>query len=66
MVAILNIQIPQIMSGVINVVAKYRETKDSEKFLEEMLNPSIRLVSLYLAQVSYENVENFSTIILII
>lgn len=52
MVAILNIEIPQIMSGVVNVVAKFGYTKDSERFLKEMKEPAFKLVSMYLAQVS--------------
>ncbi|CAH1163876.1 unnamed protein product [Phaedon cochleariae] len=49
-VAILNIQIPQIMAGVINVLAKFNENKDSGLFLSEMKTPVIKLVSMYVAQ----------------
>ncbi|CAH0550882.1 unnamed protein product [Brassicogethes aeneus] len=49
-VAILNIQIPQIMGGVINVIARFSETKDSQMFISEMKLPAIKIVSMYVAQ----------------
>lgn len=49
-VAILNIQIPQIMGGVINVVAKFTDNNDSGRFLQEMRVPAIKLVTMYIAQ----------------
>ncbi|KRT82824.1 ABC transporter ATP-binding protein, partial [Oryctes borbonicus] len=52
-VAILNIQVPQIMGGAINVIAKFSETKDGEMFMEEMKVPAIKLVGMYLAQSAF-------------
>ncbi|XP_023016655.2 mitochondrial potassium channel ATP-binding subunit isoform X1 [Leptinotarsa decemlineata] len=49
-VAIMNIQIPQIMGGVINVLAKFSESKDTDLFMSEMKSPAIRLISMYVAQ----------------
>ncbi|XP_018566195.1 ATP-binding cassette sub-family B member 8, mitochondrial [Anoplophora glabripennis] len=49
-VALLNIAIPQVMGGVINVLAKFNESKDSQMFISEMKLPAIKLVSMYLAQ----------------
>lgn len=46
-VALLNIQIPQVMGEVINVVAKFHE---STKFLEEIKIPALRLSAMYVAQ----------------
>ncbi|GLV43523.1 uncharacterized protein CBL_04065 [Carabus blaptoides fortunei] len=46
-VALLNIQIPQVMGEVINVVAKFHE---STKFLEEIKLPALRLSAMYVAQ----------------
>lgn len=48
MVALLNIQIPQIMGGVINVIAKFHE---SERFMEEIKYPALKLSAMYIAQV---------------
>lgn len=53
LVALLNIEIPQLMSGVINVVAKFGTTKDSELFLNEMKSPAIKLILMYLAQSAF-------------
>lgn len=39
------------MGGVINVLAKFNESKDSQMFISEMKLPAIKLVSMYLAQV---------------
>lgn len=47
-VAILNIQIPQVMGGVINVIAEFQ---DADKFLESVKEPAIRLTAMYVAQV---------------
>lgn len=52
-VAILNIQIPQVMGGVINVVAKYAERKVTDDFIKEMKAPAIKLVAMYVAQVIF-------------
>lgn len=52
MVALLNIEIPQIMGGAINVIARFSDTKDSKLFIEEMKGPALKLISMYLAQVS--------------
>ncbi|KAK9728533.1 ABC transporter [Popillia japonica] len=49
-VAILNIQIPQIMGSAVNVIAKFSETKDGELFMEEMKVPALKLIGMYLAQ----------------
>ncbi|XP_019865042.1 mitochondrial potassium channel ATP-binding subunit [Aethina tumida] len=49
-VALLNIQIPQLMAGVINVIAKFSETKDTELFVKEMKLPTLKIVSMYIAQ----------------
>lgn len=49
-VAVLNIQIPQIMGGVINVVAKFTDNNDSGRFLQEMRAPAIKLFTMYIAQ----------------
>jgi ATP-binding cassette subfamily B (MDR/TAP) protein 8 len=50
-VAILNIQIPQIMGGVINVISRYTESKNTESFISEMKVPAIKLVAMYVSQV---------------
>ncbi|KAF2899958.1 hypothetical protein ILUMI_06225 [Ignelater luminosus] len=52
-VAILNIQIPQIMGGVVNVVARFSDSHDSEHFLKEMKKPALKLVSMYIAQSAF-------------
>ncbi|KAJ8930226.1 hypothetical protein NQ314_016988 [Rhamnusium bicolor] len=44
-VAIINIQIPQVMGGVINVLAKFSESKDSELFIKDIKSPAIKLTS---------------------
>lgn len=49
-VAILNIQIPQLMGSVINVISKFTETKDSEIFVNEMKVPALKLIGMYVAQ----------------
>jgi ATP-binding cassette subfamily B (MDR/TAP) protein 8 len=49
-VAILNIQIPQIMGGVINVISRYTESKNTESFISEMKVPAIKLVAMYVSQ----------------
>lgn len=46
-VALLNIQIPQIMGGVINVIAKFHK---SEQFMEEIKYPALKLSAMYIAQ----------------
>lgn len=51
-VAILNIEIPQIMGGVVNVVARFSDTHDSALFLKEMKGPALKLVTMYIAQVT--------------
>lgn len=60
--AILNIQIPQIMGSAVNVIAKFSETKDGELFMEEMKVPALKLIGMYLAQVGIKlmiiNLEN--------
>lgn len=49
--AILNIQIPQIVGSVINVLAKFSDTKDSGIFFSEMKVPALKLMLVYIAQV---------------
>ncbi|KAK5649149.1 hypothetical protein RI129_004041 [Pyrocoelia pectoralis] len=49
-VAILNIQIPQLMSGIVNVLARFSDTRDSDVFLKEIKSPALRLLSMYIAQ----------------
>ncbi|KAJ8976437.1 hypothetical protein NQ317_008471 [Molorchus minor] len=49
-VAILNIEIPQTMGGVVNVLAKFSENKDSQMFISEMKTPAIKLITMYIAQ----------------
>lgn len=48
----LNIQIPQIVGSVINVLAKFNDTKDSGVFFSEMKLPALKLISVYIAQVT--------------
>lgn len=50
-VALLNIEIPQVMGGVVNVVSKFGHMHDSDVFTEEMKGPAIKLVTLYVLQV---------------
>ncbi|KAI4467350.1 atp-binding cassette sub-family b [Holotrichia oblita] len=50
-VALLNIQIPQIMGSGINVITRFSQTKDGELFMEEMKIPALKLLGMYLAQV---------------
>lgn len=52
-VAILNIEIPQIMGGVVNVVARFSDTHDSALFLKEMKGPALKLVTMYIAQSAF-------------
>ncbi|KAI4467311.1 atp-binding cassette sub-family b [Holotrichia oblita] len=49
-VALLNIQIPQIMGSGINVITRFSQTKDGELFMEEMKIPALKLLGMYLAQ----------------
>ncbi|KAJ8926034.1 hypothetical protein NQ315_009889 [Exocentrus adspersus] len=49
-VAILNIAIPQVMGGVVNVIAKFQENQSSESFLSDMKAPAFKLITMYLAQ----------------
>lgn len=51
-VAILNIQIPQVMGGLINVVAKFTDSHDGDTFINEIKVPAIKLITMYVAQVS--------------
>lgn len=64
--AILNIEIPQIMSGVINVVAKYSQEKDSDAFINDMRGPAIKLVAMYVGQVGIVLRESFYSVIIVI
>lgn len=47
-VGILNIQIPQVMGGVVNVIAKFHS---NEKFMDEIREPALKLSFMYIAQV---------------
>ncbi|KAF5280392.1 hypothetical protein FQR65_LT03201 [Abscondita terminalis] len=49
-VAILNIEMPQLMSGIINIVTRFSDTRDSDNFLKEMRIPTIKMISMYIAQ----------------
>ncbi|CAG9764190.1 unnamed protein product [Ceutorhynchus assimilis] len=49
-VALLNIQIPQVMGGVINVLAKFSSQHDSQQFISEVKTPALKLVAMYVAQ----------------
>lgn len=40
------------MGGVINVIARYTENKNSESFINDMKVPAIKLVAMYIGQVS--------------
>lgn len=48
--ALLNIEIPQIMGGVINVISKFSENKDGAQFMNDMKTPALRLFAMYVAQ----------------
>lgn len=48
----MNIQIPQIVGNVVNVIAKFNSSKDSGMFLGEIKVPAIKLVLYYIAQVN--------------
>lgn len=50
MVALLNIQIPLVMGGVINVIARFHE---STKFMDEIRIPALRLTAMYVAQSTF-------------
>lgn len=39
------------MSEVVNVVARFSDSHDSEHFLNEMKKPAYNLISMYIAQV---------------
>lgn len=48
MVAILNIQIPQVMGDLINIISRYT---NGGVFLKEMKIPVLKLIFMYIAQV---------------
>lgn len=50
--ALINIEIPQVMGGVINVLAKFSSEHDSKLFISEMRLPALKLVALYIGQVN--------------
>lgn len=54
----MNIQIPQIVGSVVNVIAKFNDSKDSGMFLGEMKMPAVKLVLFYLAQVFFMSEEH--------
>lgn len=39
------------MGGVINVIAKFNENKDSDLFMREVRVPALKLVAMYAVQV---------------
>ncbi|XP_050296701.1 mitochondrial potassium channel ATP-binding subunit [Anthonomus grandis grandis] len=49
-VALLNIQIPQIMGEVINVLARFSNEHDSKLFINEMRLPAMKLIAMYIGQ----------------
>ncbi|CAH2004101.1 unnamed protein product [Acanthoscelides obtectus] len=49
-VAVLNIQIPQVMGGLINILAKFTESKDSLQFMNEIKPTAFKLIGMYIAQ----------------
>lgn len=49
-VAVLNIQIPLVMGGLINVLAKFSNEHDSDQFISEMKLPAVKLIAMYLGQ----------------
>jgi len=49
----LNIQIPHLMSEIVNVIASFNEIKDSNAFVEKMELPVGKLIFMYVAQVIY-------------
>ncbi|KAH1000660.1 hypothetical protein HUJ04_012965 [Dendroctonus ponderosae] len=49
-VALLNIQIPQVMGGVINVLSRFTHEQDSKLFISEMKLPALKLIAMYLGQ----------------
>ncbi|KAK4883951.1 hypothetical protein RN001_000222 [Aquatica leii] len=49
-VAILNIQMPLVMSAVVNILTRFTDTKDVDNFFKEMKLPSIQLISMYITQ----------------
>lgn len=49
-VALLNIQIPQVLGSVVNVLSKFNESKDTRLFLSGMKKPAFKLIAMYIAQ----------------
>ncbi|KAF7270170.1 hypothetical protein GWI33_016860 [Rhynchophorus ferrugineus] len=49
-VAVLNIQIPLVMGGVINVLAKFTGDTENKEFLSQMSHPALKLIGMYLGQ----------------
>ncbi|XP_066249380.1 mitochondrial potassium channel ATP-binding subunit-like isoform X2 [Euwallacea similis] len=49
-VALLNIEIPQVMGGVINVLARFSSEHDSKLFISEIQKPAFKLIAMYIAQ----------------
>ncbi|XP_063225021.1 mitochondrial potassium channel ATP-binding subunit [Bacillus rossius redtenbacheri] len=52
-VAILNIEIPRLVGGVVNVVAKMVRGEDSASFADEMRGPVKRLLAMYSLQAAF-------------
>ena len=53
-VAVLNIEIPQVLGSVINVVAKFARDGSSTLFTQQVKLPVLRLIYMYVAQVRSE------------
>lgn len=51
MVAALNIQIPQVLGSVVNVMASVASGQGSETFAADIRGPALKLIRLYAAQV---------------
>lgn len=52
-VALLNIEIPQLLGSVINVVAKFARNGSSTLFMEQVKLPVFRLINMYIAQACF-------------
>ena len=50
-VAVMNIQIPLVLGGIVNIISQ-TPSGDGKSFSEQILGPGLRLVSMYVAQVS--------------
>jgi len=50
-VAVLNIEIPQVLGSVVNVVAKFAQDGSSTLFTQQVKLPVLRLIYMFVAQV---------------